>query len=632
MILSVSDLSMAFGEDVLFDRVSFRVEARDKIGVIGANGSGKTTLFNLILGNLLPEHGGVVRASGLTVGYAQQYACKNSEKTAYEETLSVFSDLLCMEKELSEVKKALESSSDAALIARYEDLHENFLALDGLTFRSRTAAALSGLGFSEEEQQLPIASLSGGQRSKIELARLLLAAPALLLLDEPTNHLDIPSVAWLEDFLVSYKGAALIISHDRYFLDRVTTRTFSIENKKFYTAEGNYSKFRAVHDQIKAAELKNYENTMREVHRIEDMVTELKRWNREKSIKKAESKEKQIERLTEGLEAPDREEKPILPTFPIALESGTEVLSCTDAAVSFDGTPLFDHVDLTVRRGERVFLVGSNGCGKTTLLRYLLTNPRVKFGVGVKTGYFDQHGEGVNSEKTAFGDLRDAFPSLGDTELRTALAAYRFRGEDVFRNIGSMSGGERARVLLCKLGLKKANFLLLDEPTNHLDLPSREALETALRDYRGTLLVVSHDRYFINALATRVVELSPHGITSYEGNYDDYLLKKSPETAAVKTEKKPSEQKEQYLKRKKDAAALRSMRAEMRRTEAAIAETETKIAALHQELATDEVATDYEKITALSAQLEEAETTLKDRMDLWETLALSLEEMGESEP
>lgn len=626
MILSVSELGMAFGENRLFDGVSFSVEARDRIGLIGANGCGKTTLFRLILGELLPESGGVVRASGLSVGYAQQYACRDSDRTAYEETLSVFEELIALERELAALAKQLESSDDPALIARHEELHERFLAGDGLTYRARTASALAGLGFTPAEQELPVRSLSGGQRSKIELARLLLANPALLLLDEPTNHLDIASIGWLEDYLLGYKGAALIISHDRYFLDRVTTRTFSLENHRLFAVDGNYTKFRAVRDAALESEKNAYENTMREVHRIEDMVTELRRWNREKSIKKAESKEKQIERMTRDLEAPAEEEKPIAPHFPIAGESAAEVLSCTGASVSFDGVPLFRNADLTVRRGERVFLVGPNGCGKTTLLRYLLSDPRVRFGAGVKTGYFDQHGEGVDAEKTAFSDLRDTFPAIGDTDLRTALAAYRFRGDEVFRRIGSMSGGERARVMLCKLGLKKANFLLLDEPTNHLDLPSREALEKALGEYRGTLLIVSHDRYFINALATRVVELRADGLCSFEGDYDHYLAARSPEENSVKVQKAPSEQKEQYLRRKKDAAELRALRAEMRRNETAVAETEQTIARLREALEQEDVLTDYEKLTALSEELQNAEAALDHLMEEWERLATALSE------
>lgn len=629
MILSVNDLSMAFGEETLFEHLSFRVESRDKIGIIGANGCGKTTLFRLILGTATPESGGIVRESGLEIGYVQQYACRDSNRSAYEETLSVFHDVMQIEGELQTLAKRLETSCDASLIAAHETLHEKFLAMDGLTYRSRTASALAGLGFSAEEQALPVSALSGGQRSKIELARLLLSAPALLLLDEPTNHLDIDAVAWLEDYLASYKGAAMIISHDRYFLDRVTTRTFSIENKKLYCVNGNYSKYRAVRDEIMESERHAYENTMREVHRIEGIIEQQRRWNREKNIKTAESKEKQIERLTKDLETPPPPAPPIHPTFPIRFPSGNDCLFVKNAAVSFDGRPLFTGVDLDIKRGERVFLVGPNGCGKTTLMNYLLTNPAVRFGTGVTKGYFDQHGTGVDGKKTPLTDLADAFPLMGDTALRSALAAYHFTGEDVFKRIETMSGGERARVLLCKLGLKQANFLFLDEPTNHLDLPTREQLEEALRTFEGTLFIISHDRYLINALATRVLELTPTGIRSFAGNYDAYLEARTPHETVKPTVKADSEQKNAYLERKKQQSRLRTLKTAVTKAETAVADAEAEIARLETALAEPETATDYQKLAELTAALETAQKTLETAMEEWATLTEEWEHAGE---
>ncbi len=630
MILSVNSLSMAFGEELLFEDMSFSVEANDKFGIIGANGSGKTTLFNLILGNLTPEKGGIVRRSGLDLGYLQQYACRDSSLSAYNEALSIFAELIKTEKELEELSKRLETEQNESIIAKYSELNEKFIAEGGLTYKSRTKSALSGLGFSDAEQQLPISSLSGGQRSKIELCKLLLSEPELLLLDEPTNHLDIDSVSWLEDFLISYRGAALIISHDRYFLDKVTTKTLSIENKRAYTVDGNYSKFRKVWELIKESEKREYENTMREVERIEKIIEQQRMWNREKNIRTAESKEKQIERLTRDLKKPDLEAAVIRPRFEIKFDSGNDCLSAENLFVKFDNKTLFENVNLDIKRGERIFLIGANGCGKTTLIKKLLADNSVKWGVGVSVGYFDQHGEGVDSEKSAFQELRDSYPYIDNTELRNRLAEYLFKGDEVFKSIGDMSGGERARVLLCKLSLKRANFLLLDEPTNHLDLPSREALENALRDYKGTLFVISHDRYFINSLATKVLELKSDGVTVYNGNYDDYSEKKAPVPVTKAAEKPISENKENYIKRKKDASLLRTLKANARKTEREISEREERLNFLQGLLDTDEVASDYQRLGEITAEIEELNAEIEELMELWEKYHSEIAEMEDN--
>lgn len=629
MILSANSLSMSFGDNLLFDDLTFSVEAGDKIGIIGPNGCGKTTLFSLILGKLSQDKGGIVRESGLNVGYLQQHACKDSSLSAYNEALSVFASLIKDEQVLETLSRRLEAESSNELITRYEELNDKFIKNGGLTYKSRTRAALRGLGFSDDEQALPISALSGGQRSKIELCRLLLSEPDLLLLDEPTNHLDTDSVVWLEEFLSSFKGAAMIISHDRYFLDRVTTRTFSIENRRMYTVNGNYTKFREVRNLIKESERREYENTMREVERIEKIIEQQRRWNREKNIKTAESKEKQIERLTKDLKVPDPEPEVIHPSFPIKNESGNDCLLAKNLSVSFPERILFEGVNLDIKRGERIFLVGPNGCGKTTLIKRLLSDNSVKFGVGVTTGYFDQHGEGIDHSKTAFSEIQDSYPYLDNTTVRSALAAYLFKGDEVFKNIGDMSGGERARVLLCKLGLKKANFLFLDEPTNHLDLPSREALETALKEYAGTLFVISHDRYFINSLATKVLELNPAGIVTYVGNYDDYISKRAPKTVESKEEKKVSENKENYIKRKKDASKLRSLKAAARKLEGVIEDLEKTLADAEASISTDEVSSDYEKLSELTALIEKTSGELEEKMNEWAALSEEIAEMEE---
>ena len=629
MILSANSLSMSFGDHLLFDDLTFSVEAGDKIGIIGPNGCGKTTLFNLILGKIQQDKGGIVRESGLNVGYLQQHACKDSSLSAYNEALSVFAELIKDEQELETLSRRLETESSDELITRYEELNDKFIKNGGLTYKNRTRAALRGLGFSDDEQALSISALSGGQRSKIELCRLLLSEPDLLLLDEPTNHLDTDSVVWLEEFLSSYKGAAMIISHDRYFLDKVTSRTFSIENRRMYIVNGNYTKFREVRSLIKESERREYENTMREVERIEKIIEQQRRWNREKNIKTAESKEKQIERLTKDLKVPDPEPEVINPSFPIKYESGNDCLLVKNLSVSFPERTLFEGVNLDIKRGERIFLVGPNGCGKTTLIKRLISDNSVKYGVGVSIGYFDQHGEGVDHSKTAFSDIQDSYSYLDNTTVRSALASYLFKGDEVFKNIGDMSGGERARVLLCKLGLKKANFLFLDEPTNHLDLPSREALETALKDYKGTLFVISHDRYFINSLATKVLELTPQGILTYVGNYDNYINARAPKLPEIKEEKKVSENKENYIKRKKDASKLRSLKAAARRLESEIEGLESALADAENLIATDEVSSDYEKLTELTTFIEKKGIELESKMNEWATLSEEIAEMEE---
>ncbi len=670
MILSANGLKMSFGDNSLFRDVSFGVERNDKIGIIGSNGCGKTTLFNILLGKLSSEEGGVVRSAGLNIGYLQQHACRDSSRTAYREAVSVFDDLINEETRLEKLSKELETSHSETVIAEYSALNEHFIGNGGLTYRSRTTAALKGLGFSDDEINLPVSSLSGGQRSKLELCRLLLSAPDLMLLDEPTNHLDIESVKWLEDYISSFKGAAMIISHDRYFLDRVTNRTFSFENRRLYIVNGNYSKFREVRELQKQTELKEYENTMREVRRIEGIIEQQRRWNKEKNIKTAESKEKQIERLVKDLKKPESEETPIAPTFPVKCETGNDCLFAEGLSAAFGDRVLYKNVCLDIKIRERVFLIGSNGCGKTTLMKQLLSSPKVKFGAGVITGYFDQHGEGVRSDRSAFGELRDSFPAIGDTELRSALAAYGFRGDEVFEKIGDMSGGERAKVLLCKLGLKKANFLFLDEPTNHLDLPSREALEAALKEYRGTLFVISHDRYFINSLATRIVRLTENGIESFSGNYDDYMNAIAPPAAdcgsesgnaggaAVGTgngnctrkntggqggpptdsvsydrkteERRPeapiSKNKAEYLKRKADASKMRTLRTEIGKTEAEISYLESRTAELNGMLMNEETASDYLKVAELTEELETVNNRLEELTEHWAELTIRLEE------
>ena len=624
MLIGVNGLTKSFGDNLLFDDISFSVEKEDIIGLIGENGCGKTTLFNILSGSERYDAGGVGRKSGINVGVLQQHACAGSLLSAYDEALTVFNTLLDLEKEIEQVNIRLETSSDAELIAKQHALNERFEREGGLTFRSRTAAALSGLGFSEEEQRLNVSGLSGGQRSKVELCKLLLSAPDVILLDEPTNHLDIDAIEWLDGYIRNCRSAVMIISHDRFFLDRVANKIFEISNKKLYSCSGNYTKYCVVREERREAVRRNYENTMREVDRIERIIEQQRRWNREKNIKTAESKQKQIDRLLEGLEIPDSEKESMTLSFSAAVRSGDEVLKAQALSKAFDGRTLYNNVSLEVRREERIFIIGPNGCGKTTLLKQLLDKTLAQYGVGVSVGYFDQHQRDLYLEKTIFGQLRDDYPNLGDTVLRSALALFLFKGEEVFAKIGTLSGGERARVALCRLMLAHNNLLLLDEPTNHLDLESREILEEALVDFDGTLICVSHDRYLINRLATSIIYFENGTVKKLDGNYDKYLeVRQSVE--APKQAKQPSAAKNDYLQRKQAASELRKAKTAFLRCEQEIPDTEEQLEQVNLQLSSDEVAADYEKVAELSEQADKLNKKLEELMLEWERLGQLLE-------
>ena len=624
MLLSVSGLSKSFGDNLLFENIGFDIESDDIVGLIGGNGCGKTTLFRIISGEELPDSGGVVRKSGVTVGVLNQHACQGSQKTAYHEALSVFDELLKLEDELSEVTLRLETDQSDELIERHHVLREKFEAMGGLTFRAKTKSALMGLGFSEDELALTIPSLSGGQRSKIELCKLLLSAPDVILLDEPTNHLDIDAIEWLDGYIKTCKKAVIIISHDRFFLDRVANRIFEMENHKLYCCDGNYTKYCIVKEERKLTIQRNYDNTMREVGRIERIIEQQRRWNREKNIKTAESKQKQIDRLLRDLEIPDSEREGMSLSFSAAVRSGDEVLNAENLSMSFDGRTLYRNVSLDILRGERVFIIGPNGCGKTTLLKQLLDKTQTRYGVGVSVGYFDQHQRDLDLNKTIFQQLRDDYPTTGDTALRSALALFQFKGDEVFEKIETLSGGERARVALCRLMLKHNNLLLLDEPTNHLDLESREVLEEALDGFDGTLVCVSHDRYLINRLASKVVYFENGTVKILDGNYDKYLEVREVQTAP-KIEKAVSQNKNEYLRKKEEASRLRKLKTAFSKCEQEIAQTENLLDEVNTQLSSDEVAADYQKVAELSAKADELNRKLEELMLQWEELGAELE-------
>ncbi len=625
--LSVHNLTKHFGDRCLFERLSFDIAEHDRVGLIGSNGSGKTTLFRLLIGDEAPDSGDILLSKGVRIGYLEQHTL-TEDVTVWEALESVFEPLRRMERELEHVNHELTQNDDAALIEQQAHLRERFEAEDGLYFRSRIASTLTGLGFDNSFYSRSVTTLSGGQRSKLAMGRLLLSGSSLLLLDEPTNHLDIDSVEWLEGFLRSYNGAVIVISHDRYFLDRVTTRTMELTHHKLYATNGNYTEHKERREKDEEIAQHHYKTTERAIKKLEENIALLKQWNREKSVRAAESREKRLERLKEQQIEPEKREATLKFGFTAATASGNEVLTAENLKKSFD-RPLFSDVSFQLRRGERVFLLGPNGCGKTTLFRLITgeTPPDsglLRLGARVSIGYYDQTQAHLDYDKTAIDQLWDAYPTLTQTELRNALATFLFYGDEVFQPIRQLSGGERARLLLLKLMLAHDNLLLLDEPTNHLDIASREALEAAMEHYDGTLFVVSHDRYFINRMATRILKLSSTGCESYSGGYDDYVEHSRPSDLPEIVKAQPVKE-NAYQKRKEAESRKRRLTTRVRRCEEAIAATEERIRALNHNLEQPEVASEYDKIMAITEALNAEATHLEELMLDWEQAQIELE-------
>lgn len=630
-VLSLSKIAMGFGERTLFEDVSFEVESRDKVGLIGRNGVGKTTLFKIICGELEPTAGVVATERGLNVGYMEQHACSAGDRSVYDELESVFDELKRMEHEIEKITITIDRSTGdlTDLIARQTELIERFERDGGLTYKSRTRSALMGLGFREAEFGMPTSALSGGQRSKLSLLKLLLSGSDLLLLDEPTNHLDVASVAWLEGFLRDFKGAMIIISHDRYFLDAVTNKTVEIEHSKCMTYKGAYSEFIKKKQAYEQALENKYQNDIKEIHRIEGIIEQQRRWNRERNIRMAESKQKEIDRIKAQMVEPDGSLEGIRMRFDVRHESGNDVLIAKDLSKAFGDKRLFKNVDMHITKGERVFILGDNGCGKTTLFRILNGKLRpdsgeYEYGAMVDVGYFDQMQENLNLNNTAIDEIWNAYPRMTETKIRSSLAAFLFKGDEVYKPLSAMSGGERARISLLKLMLGGYNLLLLDEPTNHLDATSREALEDTLREYEGTLVVISHDRYFINKLADRVLAMTKDGLTEYLGNYDNYLERISQQETAQTGENAPAKKAEKplndYQLKKLRQSEERKRRTRLVKTEAEIETLESETKELQSALSDEAVQSDYEKLIALTAQLEEKQARLEELYELWEEL------------
>lgn len=626
-LLSVRGVGVTFIERTLFENVSFDIEAKDKVGFIGANGTGKTTLLKVISSELKQTVGEVYIAKDAKVGFMHQHVLENPERTVWDELLSVFAQLENMEKRLDEISSEIEKSPNPeALIKEQGLLLERFQQEGGLTYKSRARSSLLGLGFTEQDFYRKAGTLSGGQASKLSLARLLLSKADILLLDEPTNHLDIEAVRWLEQFIKDFQGTALIVSHDRYFLDAVTNKTIELSNKKTTVYTGNYSAFMEKKQHEQEAVRRKFINDSREIKRIEGIVEQQKRWGREHNFITAASKQKEADRIKAQLIPPDEAEETISLSLKPKRESGNDVLIVKNLSMSFDDKALFKNVNVHIRKGERVFLLGGNGTGKTTLFNVLMGKYPAKYdeliyGARVDVGYFDQMQTRLNTENTPVEEISDSFPLMSNTEIRNALGRFLLRGDNALKRIASLSGGERARVALLKLVLAGANFLLLDEPTNHLDTASREALEDTLLSYDGTMLIISHDRYFINKLATRILELTPQGVTEYLGNYDYYAEKrKEAPTHGEKlgVSQKPGQN--EYLLRKEEQSRERKRQTAIRRVEAEIESLEEEISEKQAELALDEVISDYEKLMKLTDELNNLQKTLEQAYARWEAL------------
>lgn len=629
-------------ENQVLKNVSFHIEDHEKAAIVGINGAGKTTLLRIIVGEMTPDDGQVVLAKDKTLGYLAQNSTVDTSHTIYEELLSVKADLLRLEEKIRECENDMKHADEDALedlMKQYTSLTHAFETGGGYLYRSELVGVLKGLGFTEDEFSKPVATLSGGQKTRVALGRLLLQNPDLIILDEPTNHLDMNSIAWLETYLLNYKGAVLIVSHDRYFLDRIAGKVIEIDQSKATTFMGNYSDYAVKKEQLRVAAWNAYMNQQREIKHQEEVIEKLKSFNREKSIKRAESREKMLDKI-EVIEKPSEVRTDMKLTLTPRILSGNDVLTVEHLSKSFDSHKLFTDVNFEIKRGEHVAIIGDNGSGKTTLLKILnglvpADQGTFRLGSNVEIGYYDQEHHVLHSEKTLFEEISDDYPYLNNTQIRNVLAAFLFTGEDVFKRISDLSGGERGRVSLAKLVLSNANFLILDEPTNHLDIMSKEILEDALNGYEGTILYVSHDRYFINRTAHRILDLTEGQFISYVGNYDYYLEKhdtvmaaieaNAPQNAdadsAVAAKAAESEVKLDWKAQKEEQARLRKKENDLKKCEEKIAELEARISEIDTEMSDPAIGTQVAKLQELSKEQTACQEQLEKLYEQWEELA-----------
>lgn len=654
MILSVSNIHKSFNEIPVLRNVSFHIEDYDKAAIVGINGAGKTTLLRIIMGELSADEGIVTVSRDKTIGYLSQHEAVSGDNTIYNELLSVKQELIDLEQKMRAVELQMKTASGDALqqlMNAYTNLTHDFETGGGYAYRSELTGVLKGLGFQEEEFGRSVSTLSGGQKTRVALGKLLLLKPDLIILDEPTNHLDMSSITWLETYLLNYRGAVIIVSHDRYFLDRIANKVIELDNTRATVFTGNYSDYAAKKEALRAAEYSAYMKQQQEIRHQEAVIEKLRSFNREKSIRRAESRVKMLNKL-EVLDKPTEVRADMHLTLEPKFTSGNDVLHVEELSKSFGSLTLFEHLGFDIKKGEHVAIIGDNGTGKTTILKMIneLTAPdtgEIRLGSNVAVGYYDQEHHVLHMEKTLFEEISDDYPSLTNTEIRNTLAAFLFTGDDVFKQVRTLSGGERGRVSLAKLMLSEANFLILDEPTNHLDIMSKEILEDALNAYTGTVLYVSHDRYFINKTASRILDLNRHVLTSYLGNYEYYLEKKDEQLALIDAAAQDktsagshagsltaagtagsaaqpassSDTKQDWKARKEQQAARRKKENELRKCEEAIEQLETRNSEIDLLMASPGICTDVARLQELNREKEENETKLNDLYEKWELLS-----------
>ena len=645
MVLSCQNISKSFGTDEVLKDISFHLDANEKAAIVGINGAGKSTLLKIIMQKEQADAGEVVLAKDAALGYLAQYQDISGERSIYEEVLSSRVEVLELEARLREQEaqmNLLAGEELERLLENYHRLSREFELLGGYTYRSEVTGILKGLGFLDEELTRKMGELSGGQKTRVSLGKLLVTRPDVLLLDEPTNHLDVESIRWLEGFLANYKGAVVIVSHDRYFLDRVVTKVIEIFQHKGFVYQGNYTEFAKKKAKVRKDLLRQYYRQQQEIKRQEEVIAKLKAFNREKSIKRAESREKLLDKV-ERLEKPTEEHTDVQIVLEPEVTSGNDVLTVSNLAKAYGAHRLFSDLSFELKRGERVALIGNNGTGKTTILKLINgleegDGGSITLGTNVQIGYYDQEHQLLHMEKTIFEEISDAYPQLNNTKIRNVLAAFLFTNDDVFKRISDLSGGERGRVSLAKLMLSNANFLILDEPTNHLDITSKEILESALNQYTGTVLFVSHDRYFINQTATRILELTGETLVNYLGNYDYYLEKREELTRVYaslpddlnnaesdkETEDAPAA-KADWKQQKAEQARLRKLMNELKRTEERIASLEAELAEIDAACALPQNATNSAKLNELGQRQEICRSELDACYETWERLSLETE-------
>lgn len=641
MVLSCSHISKSFGTDEIIKDATFNIEDREKAAIIGINGAGKSTLLKIIVGELSADQGEVAFAKDSTYGYLAQHQNLSSDNSIYDEVLSTRQDILSMEASIRRMEEDMNNLSGNeldTLMEQYTRLTHDFDLAGGYAYRSEVTGVLKGLGFGENDFSLNVNTLSGGQKTRVALSKLLLSKPDIILLDEPTNHLDMNSISWLEGFLSDYKGSVIIVAHDRYFLDKIVSKVIEIDNGTVTTFSGNYTDYASKKAVLRNMQLKAYMNQQREIKHQEEVITKLKQFNREKSIKRAESREKMLDKI-QILDKPSALNDKMNIRLEPGIESGNDVLKVTGLSKAFDGNRLFNNISFEIKKGERVALIGNNGTGKTTILKILngiipADSGVVELGSNVYIGYYDQEHHVLDPDKTLFQEIQDAYPDLNNTRIRSTLAAFLFTGDDVFKYIRELSGGEKGRVSLAKLMLSNANLLILDEPTNHLDITSKEILENALNSYTGTVLYVSHDRYFINSTATRIIELTANTLVNYIGNYDYYLEKKDILTAAViKESVSPTDSdntsvssntKEQWLSSKEEQARLKKLKNNLARVEEQISSIEERLKEIDEEYMNPDIGSNTGRLMELHKEKEELDDKLNNLYEQWEEISTEI--------